>query len=132
MYFVKGILSSDRTTVSVYFSVTLAMELRSQRRSSYRELIRCKVPRISRPSNKKYDPQKLYSVKIIETRDNRVKVHYVGYSSKYDEWKDKSEIECCRSEQIEHHDQVAATKVYVSSLRTDSVSFVHKACVLYY
>ena len=46
-----------------------------------------------RRSTKKYDAQKLYSVEIIEREDDRVKVHYVGYSSKYDEWKDKSEFE---------------------------------------
>ena len=71
------------------------MELRhSQRRSftSYRDLLSCKIPRIPRRTTKKYDSQKLYSVEIVETEDDRVKVHYVGYSSKYDEWKDKSEI----------------------------------------
>ena len=41
----------------------------------------------------KIDTRKLYSIEIIERKDHRVKVHYIGYSSKYDEWKEKSEIE---------------------------------------
>ena len=84
------------------------MELRrSQRRSfsSYRDLLSCKIPRIRRASTKKYDAQKLYSVEIIEREDDRVKVHYVGYSSKYDEWKDKFEIEFSQCDRVE--DEVA-------------------------
>ena len=37
--------------------------------------------------------EKLYSIEVIEREGDRLKVRYVGYSSKYDEWKDKSEIE---------------------------------------
>ena len=86
------------------------MELRrSQRRSfsSYRDLLSCKIPRMPRRTTKKYDSQKLYSVEIVETEDDRVKVHYVGYSSKYDEWKDKSEIKFSQCE-----DEVADPDIY--------------------
>ena len=65
------------------------MELRSSQRKNYRDLLSCKIPRAS---SKKVDTRKLYSIEIIERKDDRVKVHYVGYSSKYDEWKEKSEI----------------------------------------
>jgi len=32
-------------------------------------------------------------VEIVEEKDSRVKVHYIGYSHDYDEWKERSEIE---------------------------------------
>ena len=34
----------------------------------------------------------MYGVKLVEAGKGRVKVHYVGYSNKYDESKLKSEI----------------------------------------
>ena len=34
----------------------------------------------------------MYEIKLVETKKERVKIHYVGYSDKYDEWKLKSEI----------------------------------------
>ena len=34
----------------------------------------------------------MYEIKLVETEKERVKIHYVGYSDKYDESKLKSEI----------------------------------------
>ena len=34
----------------------------------------------------------MYEIKLVETEKERYKIHYVGYSNKYDEWKLKSEI----------------------------------------
>ena len=34
----------------------------------------------------------MYEIKLVETKKERVKIHYVGYSDKYDESKLKSEI----------------------------------------
>ncbi len=34
----------------------------------------------------------LYNVEVVEEEENKVKIHYVGYSSKHDEWIRKSEI----------------------------------------
>ena len=81
------------------------MELRSSQRKNYRDLLICKIPRAS---SKKVDTRKLYSIEIIERKDDRVKVHYVGYSSKYDEWKEKSEIEFPRPQcdQVEDEEAV--------------------------
>ena len=31
-------------------------------------------------------------MELVKTEKERVKIHYVGYSDKYDEWKLKSEI----------------------------------------
>jgi len=36
---------------------------------------------------------KLYSIEVVQTDGDKVKVHYIGYSDIYDEWKDKNEIE---------------------------------------
>ena len=33
----------------------------------------------------------VYEMELVETEKERVKIHYVGYSDKYDEWKLKSE-----------------------------------------
>ena len=33
-----------------------------------------------------------YEIEVVETEIARVKIRYVGYSHKYDEWKLKSEI----------------------------------------
>jgi len=37
--------------------------------------------------------EKLYPVEIIERNEERVKVHYIGYNSSYDEWKEDGELE---------------------------------------
>ena len=34
----------------------------------------------------------MYEIKLVETEKEKVKIHYVGYSNKYDESKLKSEI----------------------------------------
>ena len=57
-------------------------------KSNYRDLLICKLPRRSA----KKVQQKLFSVEIIEKEESRVKVHYIGYSNKFDEWKDESEV----------------------------------------
>ena len=36
--------------------------------------------------------KQMYEIKLVETEKKRVKIHYVGYSNKYDESKLKSEI----------------------------------------
>jgi len=36
---------------------------------------------------------KLYPIEVVQTDGDKVKVHYIGYSDIYDEWKDKKEIE---------------------------------------
>ena len=37
--------------------------------------------------------RRLYNIQVIEEEQYKVKVHYVGYSSKYDEWIRKSQIQ---------------------------------------
>ena len=43
--------------------------------------------------SKKPKPDKeLFQVEVIEKDSSKCRVHYVGYSSAYDEWKEKEEI----------------------------------------
>ena len=46
-----------------------------------------------------HDPELLYSLEVLERDGARVKVHYVGYSSTHDEWKDIEEIVTPESEE---------------------------------
>ena len=34
----------------------------------------------------------LYRIRVVEENGDKVKVHYIGYSKKYDEWKNKDEL----------------------------------------
>lgn len=64
---------------------------RTQQCSNYRDVVNYKLPRQQRVKRKK--SQELFSVKVIEEKDSRVKVHYIGYSDHFDEWKERDEIE---------------------------------------
>ena len=65
-------------------------------RPNYRELADVKVPRrvsctkINRNISSKSST--LYRLKILERADRRVKVRYIGYSKKYDEWREADDI----------------------------------------
>ena len=48
---------------------------------------------LSPPRRKKNSSKnQLYDIEIINQDGSRVKVHYIGYSSEYDEWKPKTEV----------------------------------------
>ena len=64
--------------------------LRSKKRVNYRE---ADDVRLSRAERARSPSNELFPVHVIERTDERVKVHYVGYSSSYDEWRDESELE---------------------------------------
>ena len=34
--------------------------------------------------------KQMYEIEVVEREDERIKIHYIGYSDKYDEWKLKS------------------------------------------
>ena len=36
--------------------------------------------------------KQIYEIEVVETEKEQVKIHYVGYSDKYDEWKLKSHL----------------------------------------
>ena len=46
---------------------------------------------------RKHHPNKLYDVEVVEDDPDqeRVKIHYIGYGTEYEEWKSKSEIVIC-------------------------------------
>lgn len=69
--------------------------LRSVKRVDYSELSDVKLPREKKAKvAKEADRDKLYPVEIVEQDDSngRFKVHYIGYSSQYDEWRDNSDV----------------------------------------
>ena len=43
-------------------------------------------------SSKKSSVYRLYDIDIIDEKDYKVKIHYVKYSAKHDEWISKSEV----------------------------------------
>jgi len=48
------------------------------------------LPRLQRVN---VEPRnKLYDITVIEELDDKVKVHYVGYPEKFDEWMDRSDV----------------------------------------
>ncbi len=48
--------------------------------------------RLPRAERVKPDPDLLYSVNVVERELDRVKVHYCGYSSRFDEWRDVDDV----------------------------------------
>lgn len=64
--------------------------LRNQEAKDYKVLSTLRLPRAKHV--KKDD--KLYELEVIEedVYTSRVKVHYVGYDSEHDEWRDKADI----------------------------------------
>ena len=64
--------------------------LRSNRpRVNYKALLEPKLPKLTASlggrASRKIDTQ-LYPVEVVETEGTRVKIHYVGYADKHDEW----------------------------------------------
>ena len=66
--------------------------IRSKRVINYKELADVKLPRTKRPQRTR--SHGLYPIEVVERApDNRVKIHYIGYHARFDEWRDESEIE---------------------------------------
>ena len=63
----------------------------------------------NRGSSNSANPNRLYDIEILEEEDYQVKIHYVGYSSQYDEWIRKSEIQykpgCLPAVRHDNHEQ---------------------------
>ena len=66
--------------------------LRPAHRVNYKKLSELKLPKASRSRPSTVDQEHLYPVEIVEEDSLRYKVHYVGYSRSFDEWKSKEEI----------------------------------------
>ena len=63
--------------------------------ATYRDLLKLDIPKQRRTRVAGTDIDKLYPIQIMETSQDqcRVKVHYIGYATRYDEWKDIAEVE---------------------------------------
>ena len=64
---------------------------RSTNRPNYKVLADINLPKAKR-SRTASERDQLYAVTIVERQDKRVKVHYVGYGSQHDEWRDEADI----------------------------------------
>ena len=66
-------------------------------KANYCELIQCRIPHDCRAKSKGadllYPIEKISSDSEEQCNGDRVKVHYIGFSNHYDEWKDIEEIE---------------------------------------
>lgn len=64
--------------------------LRNQEAKDYKQLLTLCLPRAKPLKN----TDKLYELEVIEedVYTSKVKVHYVGYDSEYDEWRDNADI----------------------------------------
>ena len=58
----------------------------------YKELADVKIPKIQRRKQCVRNHESLYPVKIVQRKGAQVKIHYVGYSSSYDEWCDENDV----------------------------------------
>ena len=65
-------------------------DLRKQQKKDYKKLADMPLLR-ARPAKK---DDALYELEVLEedTTNGRVKVHYTGYGSEHDEWRDKNDI----------------------------------------
>ena len=76
---------------------------------NYREMVDIKLPRAQRTIK---DRGELYPVEVVgDDGRGRVKLHYVGYSSCHDEWRDESEVVPIESSQTEHSMEVDCSSI---------------------
>ena len=70
----------------------ISRPLRKRKAVNYSENL--PLPRAARVKIKPAPPDHLYPLSVVEEDDERelVKVHYEGFSSKYDEWRAKNDI----------------------------------------
>jgi len=62
--------------------------LRKRAICDYRQLASVTLPREMQYSTAK----KLYPIKIVATRDTKVRIHYIGYRDQYDEWREADDL----------------------------------------
>ena len=73
--------------------------LRSKRTINYRD---ASDVRLSRAERIQAGMDKLYPVEVVKKENRLVKVHYVGYSTKYDEWREESDLEPVDTSETSH------------------------------
>ena len=62
--------------------------LRHTERINYRKLSDLKLPRAIKVKS----DDRLYPVEVVDKEDHRVKIHYLGYDSSYDEWREQDDV----------------------------------------
>ena len=92
--YVVRLVQSVHSNQQSHFSPLLMAtryDLRSKDRKNYKELSEVKLPRSQHRIQR---DTTLYELEIVEedVYTNRVKVHYIGYESDDDEWRDRTEI----------------------------------------
>ena len=103
-------LSIGASCVSWFVTVMEGRELRSKKSVNYRELADLQLPRARRKHHLDTSNE-LFPVRILEKSEHRVKVHYVGFASKYDEWKDESELESLETDEVVEEDSEDGSSV---------------------
>lgn len=68
-----------------------------------------------KPKKRQQEPD-LYAVEVLEEDSTKCRVHYVGYDSCYDEWKDKDEIVDCYEPCDEDSKTATSDKIFRFSL----------------
>ena len=81
-------------------------ELRSKKNVNYLELANLQLPSTHRKHHLDTSNGS-YPIKS----EHRVKVHYVGFASKYDEWKDASELESLETDEVDEEDSEDGSSV---------------------
>ena len=86
-------LQDDVTVTRPVEQLAMAVAtLRPKCRKNYRELADIKLPKAKKQAQKSSRSQ-LYPVNVVERGENgRVKVHYIGFSHEFDEWREPSDI----------------------------------------
>lgn len=90
------LLKGDKHHILDYFTtfqediMASHYSLRYQQKKNYKKLGDTKLPKV-RPTK---TTEKLYELEILEedTSTGKIKVHYIGYGSEDDEWREKEDI----------------------------------------
>lgn len=85
---------SEMATNQELTSVAAAVKSRTNRTPSSRSIESAagtSIPRAVR-RRKNTDSKTLYDIDVIEERADEVKIHYVGYEAKYDEWIKRTDV----------------------------------------
>jgi hypothetical protein len=82
---------------------------------------------------KKQKDNKLYDIEIVDEDGPNVKVHYVGYDNKYDEWKPRSQVvmkkpECGHTDYSPFVELVSCIKKKLKAIRTDDPAVRIQVC----
>lgn len=77
--------------------------MRKKSRVNYKDLAEIKLPREKRRRAVNSSDQ-LFPVSVVERKESQVKIHYVGYTSIHDEWRDIDELELLDSGESREED----------------------------